>query len=89
MKNRACCGTVVRSIVDGTERLVPLGGGAVFSPDGRWMVATGPAPGDSQSLKVAWIAASVDGGERRVLLVRSNYSGVSTADNLSWGVAGG
>jgi len=84
-----CCGTVVRSIVDGTERLVPLGGGAVFSPDGRWMVATGPAPGDSQSLKVAWIAASVDGGERRVLLVRSNYSGVSTADNLSWGVAGG
>jgi len=53
------------------------------------MVADGPAPGDSQSLKVAWIAKSVDGGERRVLLVRSNYSGVSTADNLSWGVAGG
>ncbi len=84
-----CCGTVVRSTADGTERLVPLGGGAVFSPDGRWMVAAGPAPGDSPSVKVAWIAVSVEGGERRVLLVRSAFGGASTAQNLSWGVARG
>ena len=84
-----CCGTVVRSTADGTERLVPLGGGAVFSPDGRWMVADGPAPGDSQSLKVAWIAKSVDGDAQRVLLVRTMVGGPTTGDNLSWGVAGG
>ena len=53
------------------------------------MVADGPAPGDSESLKVAWIATPVDGGAQRVLLVRTMFSGTSTGDNLSWGVAGG
>jgi WD40 repeat protein len=82
-----CCGTVVRSMDTGAERLLPLGAGAVFSPDGTWMVATGPAPGDSESLKVAWIAVPVDGGASRVLLVRTMFSGPTTGDDLSWGTA--
>jgi hypothetical protein len=53
------------------------------------MVADAPAPGDSQSLTVAWIAKSVDGDAQRVLLVRTMVGGPTTGDNLSWGVAGG
>ena len=82
-----CCGTVVRSMDTGAERLIPLGAGAVFSPDGRWMVATGPPPGDVESLKVAWIVVPVDGGASRVLLVRTVFSGGSTGSDLSWGAA--
>lgn len=82
-----CCGTVLRS-TEGGERLVAPGGGAVFSPDGRWMVVTGPAPADPQSLKAAWIAVALDGGAERILFVRTMSSGPSTGGNLSWGVAG-
>jgi hypothetical protein len=83
-----CCGTVVRSTESWTERLVPLGGGAVFSPDGQWMVAPGPAPGDPQSLKkVAWIAVPVAGGAGQILLVRTLSGGGSTGGDLSWGAA--
>ena len=80
-----CCGTVVRSLETGDERLATVGSGAIWSPDGRWLVVDGVAPGDTTSTKVAWIAVPIGPGDQQVLLVRNMFSGASVGRSLSWG----